>query len=137
MSLLDKILGKVEAEDQDEQVTVKTKLKMRRVSDLKEGDEIEITQRVRITDIRDADDRRIGSVARNKVIFMEVQAIGGVFNNLKAVATASEKDQVQMASGQVKAEQRSATSANAAPKITVDNDRDEDEMHGSFSTLRS
>jgi len=129
MSLLDKILGKVEAEDQDEQVTVKTKLKMRRVSDLKEGDEIEITQRVRITDIRDADDRRIGSVARNKVIFMEVQAIGGVFNNLKAVATASEKDQVQMASGQVK--------ANAAPKITVDNDRDEDEMHGSFSTLRS
>lgn len=129
MSLLDKILGKVEAEDQDEQVTVKTKLKMRHVSDLKEGDEIEITQRVRITDIRDADDRRIGSVARNKVIFMEVQAIGGVFNNLKAVATASEKDQVQMASDQVK--------ANAAPKITVDNDRDEDEMHGSFSTLRS
>ena len=126
-NLLDKFFNRAEP-DTDEEVTVKTKARLRKVGDLKVGDEITITQRVKITDIRDADDRRIGSVARNKVIFMEVQAIGGVFNNLKAIATASERDQVEMANGQAK--------ANAAPKITVDNDREEDEMHGSYSDLR-
>ena len=129
MSLLDKFFNKAEPDDGDEEVTVKTKAKLRRVGDLKIGDEVIITQRVKITDLRDADDRRIGSVARNKVLFLEVQAIGGVFNNLKAIATASERDQVELASGQAK--------ANATPKITIDNDRDEDEMHGSYSTLRS
>ncbi len=130
MSLLDKFFNKTEVEA-DEDVVVKTKATMRRVQDLKVGDEIIVTQRVRITDIRDADDRNIGSLATNRVIFMELKAIGGVFNNLKAVATASERDKVEMARGQVK--------ANAKPTVTPadNNDRDEDEMHGSYSILGS
>jgi hypothetical protein len=128
MSLLDKFFNKTEVQD-DEDVVIKTKATMRRVQDLKVGDEIIVTQRVRIVDKRLADDRNIGSLATSNVVFMELKAIGGVFNNLKAIATASERDKVEMARGQVK--------ANAQPAVALDNDRDEDEMHGSYSPLNS
>lgn len=129
MSLLDKFFNKTEVQD-DEDVVIKTKATMRRVQDLKVGDEIIVTQRVRIVDKRLADDRNIGSLATSNVVFMELKAIGGVFNNLKAIATASERDKVEMARGQVK--------ANAQPTVSPsDNDRDEDEMHGSYSPLNS
>lgn len=129
MSLLDKFFNKTEVEV-DEDVVVKTKATMRRVQDLKVGDEIVVSQRVRVTDIRTADDRNIGSLATNNVVFMELKAIGGVFNNLRAIATSSERDKVEMARGQVK--------ANAKPTVSPsDNDRDEDEMHGSYSILGS
>ena len=130
MSMLDKFLGRTQINDDEDTVTP-LKKNQRKLRDLKIGDEIIITQRVRVTDLRTADDKRIGAVSNNNVLFMEVQGIGGVFNNSKAIASGSEHDRVEMAQGQVK--------AINTPRVVEVNDREEDTMHGTslpFDSVR-
>lgn len=129
MSMLSKLLSRIEPPNGDDEVKVTTNKTMRPIGQLKVGDEIIIQQRVRIEEIADVADKRIGSLGDSSAVYMQIKAVGGVFNNLRAVASAHEKDKVEVAKGQVK--------ANAAPRITSeasDEDR-EDEMHGSYSPL--
>lgn len=126
-SLLSKILGNAEPDDDDDKPVVGGK--MINLDNLKVGDRIIIEQTVVVTDKQYALDKRLGSIGGAKTVYLEVKGVDGVFRNVVAVASGPEKAKVKLDTS-VKREPN-----NPKPAITPveDNDRDEDEMNGSFS----
>ena len=128
MSLLDKLLSRSQPNDDNEIVSVNEKRNMTRLRNLKVGDEVMITQRVRVVDKRETLDKRLGNIGTENVVYIEVRGIGGVYNNSIAVASGSGSSKIQLCTDQAY--------VSSEVEITLPSgERDEDEMHGSYSTL--
>ena len=130
MSLLSKILGNAQPDDDDDKPV--NSGRMISLDNLKVGDRIIIEQTVVVTDKQYALDKRLGSIGGAKTVYLEVKGVDGVFRNVVAVASGPEKAKVKLDSS-FKREPN-----NSNPRvvpIVEDNDRDEDEMTGSFSNL--